>query len=83
MGYRCKITRYSSISGNTELEFDIPSRVTITGKEDHFARAVEDVNCIVSGLRALDRALENDKRERNGKIEEVTLRYDVKSLEHY
>lgn len=38
-------------NGDTaEYKFDVPMRVTITGKEDHFRRAVEDADMIQRGI---------------------------------
>jgi len=73
MSYRLKIDRYSSKTGDTTpLDFDIPARVTITGKEDHWGRAVEDARLIIQGMQGLDLILGDD-----------TTRYHVKSLESW
>lgn len=59
---------------NVIIEVQVPQRVTITGKEDHFARAYEDAQQIIAGMRALDRALGND---------EATIIYDITGLEKF
>ena len=41
-------------NGDTaEYKFDVPMRVTVTGKEDHFRRAVEDADMIERGMVAM------------------------------
>lgn len=83
--FTARINRYSSLTGDTtSMEFHLPARVTVTGKEDHFARAYEDVGCILAGLRELDRALGNESTlDANGEPTEVILRYDVVSITRY
>lgn len=53
--YKATIRRY--VDENKFIEIQVPQRVTITGREDHFARACEDVDMAVAGMRAMDRAL--------------------------
>ncbi len=38
------------------FEAQLPQRVTITGREDFFARAYDDVSVAISVMRELDRA---------------------------
>lgn len=55
--YLATIRRYEAVAGNKTIELDIPQRVTITGREDHFARAYEDVQIAIAAMRALDTAM--------------------------
>lgn len=49
----CKIIRYAR-GCRTQHEFQIPSRVTITGTENHFQRAYEDACLLMEGMSRLD-----------------------------
>lgn len=51
--FTATINRYQS-GRNETITLEIPSRVTITGKEDHFDRAYEDARMAVAGMMAAD-----------------------------
>lgn len=51
--FTVRIQRYTP-AVTKEVEIQIPSRVVITGKEDHFARAYEDAHMAIAGMRSLD-----------------------------
>lgn len=52
---KCYTPADAGTSGFT-FELQIPGRVTITGDEDHWGRATDDVEVALSALRAADRA---------------------------
>lgn len=54
-----KIRRYHATTGNLFLQIEIPQRVTITGRENHYARAYEDAQMAIAGMRELDEKLGN------------------------
>lgn len=72
--FKATIRRYESVEGNKFIELDIPQRVTITGKEDFFERAYEDVCMAIRGMRQMDAALGLDK-------DDTTIRYSIMRLE--
>lgn len=47
----CTIKRYHKVK-TTEHEFVLPSHVTITGNENHFALANHDAQMILRGMKA-------------------------------
>jgi hypothetical protein len=78
MTYMLKLRRYSPVTTmNTMYSVMIPVRVTITGTEDHFARAYEDAHMVIAGMRAMD-ALREEDRDKEGKYIHIT--YDILSL---
>lgn len=51
--YEATICRYYSGQKITR-PIVIPGRVTVTGKEDHFGRAVDDAHMLIAGMREMD-----------------------------
>jgi hypothetical protein len=63
------------------FELQIPGRVTITGDEDHWGRATDDVEVALSALRAADYAKAKKDAPADEAIDRVYLpRYWVESL---
>lgn len=72
---KCEIKRY--VNGHTQtMLFLLPTRVTVTGQEDHFARACEDVDMLMLALRELDNLMSDDTDKK-----EAPTRFWVDSLD--